>query len=205
MRCPEAMERMYGYLDGEISPELEERIREHLKCCTRCCPEYDIEAAFLAVLRRQRESDRARAEFRARLVAAIRDRESSLRNLAALGEGKGSAGAERWDPRTGGSMDHPMNHPIVPGLEFDEDTVRLIEKRLSRLQDEIEGVRRALAEGRGCQGVQAEVFRLNETVTALASEVVTAHVETCVDQAVRAGETTLAVQTLRETLGRLLR
>ena len=98
-----------------------------------------------------------------------------------------------------------MDRPIVPGLEFDTDTVRLIENRLSRLEDEIEGVRRALAEGRGCQTVQAEVFRLKQTVAALAAEVVTAHVETCVEQAVRAGETTLAVQTLREALGRLLR
>lgn len=74
MRCPEAMEQVYSFLDEEISPELEEKIREHLKCCTRCCPEYDLEAAFLEVVRRQRESDRARAEFKARVVAAIRQR-----------------------------------------------------------------------------------------------------------------------------------
>lgn len=74
MRCPEAMEQIYAFLDGEISPELEEKIREHLKCCTRCCPEYDLEATFLEVVRRQRESDRARAEFKARVVAAIRQR-----------------------------------------------------------------------------------------------------------------------------------
>lgn len=78
MRCPEALEQIYAFLDREISPELEEKIREHLKCCTRCCPEYDIEAAFLEVVRRQRESDRARAEFKARVIAAIRERESAL-------------------------------------------------------------------------------------------------------------------------------
>lgn len=73
--CPEAMERVYEFLDGEVSPELEEQIRAHLRCCTRCCPEFGLEAAFLEVVRRQRESDRARAEFKAQIVAAIRARQ----------------------------------------------------------------------------------------------------------------------------------
>jgi anti-sigma factor (TIGR02949 family) len=45
--CRAALDQLWEYLDGELSPEKMESVRTHLALCARCYPEHDFEKAFL--------------------------------------------------------------------------------------------------------------------------------------------------------------
>lgn len=181
--CPEVLERVYEFLDRQITPELEGEIREHLRACASCCPEYELEAAFLDAVRRQRERDRARAEFKAQVVAALRARQS--------GGDHGTTGVEELGGQAPASS-----------LEFDEEATERLTSGLSQLRDRVESALRILAEHRGCEAFQGEMARLREEAGDLAAEALRVHVQTCVDRAVRAGEATAALRSLQGALTR---
>jgi anti-sigma factor (TIGR02949 family) len=52
MHCHEALSQLWAYIDGELQPELNERVRLHLEMCRRCYPQYDFHRAFVAYLGR---------------------------------------------------------------------------------------------------------------------------------------------------------
>lgn len=182
LECPEAMEEVFDLLDGEISPELEAKIRASLKSCDRSFPERDLDAAFLDLVRRQRGCDRARAEFKARLAAAIGRRHA-----------QSQPSTTATDPSA------------APAADFDEETLRVIDLGLLRLKERAESARGSLHQHEGCDAVVGQVLRLRDEARDLALEVVRAQLESCVERALRAGETTSAVQSLRSTLDRFLR
>lgn len=94
--------------------------------------------------------------------------------------------------------------PPAPGLTYDDDAVRCIEARLSRLEEDLEAAWAALS-GRGaCDSVQTAALRLRDDAAMLAADVARLHLETCIDRVVRAGEATLAVRSLREAFRRFL-
>ena len=49
--CEEALARVYEYLDGELDPEMQERIHRHVEICKRCYPYFDFERLFLDYVR----------------------------------------------------------------------------------------------------------------------------------------------------------
>ena len=49
--CEEALARVYEYLDGELGPEMQERIHRHVEICRRCYPYFDFERLFLDYVR----------------------------------------------------------------------------------------------------------------------------------------------------------
>ena len=51
--CHEAIEKVYYFLDGEITWYRRQRIRRHLRRCRTCNGAYEFEAAFLQVVRRK--------------------------------------------------------------------------------------------------------------------------------------------------------
>lgn len=53
--CEEVARQLWAYIDGELTPELNESVRAHLEDCARCYPRYDFHRAFLAFLRRHSE------------------------------------------------------------------------------------------------------------------------------------------------------
>lgn len=53
--CRDAIERLWDYLDGELSPADTEAVAAHLAECARCYPQYRFEFAFLELLVRNRE------------------------------------------------------------------------------------------------------------------------------------------------------
>jgi anti-sigma factor (TIGR02949 family) len=57
--CDEAIARIYEYLDGELTVEVEARVRAHLVACHECEPAFEHERVFLEFVAQ-----------RARLVAA---------------------------------------------------------------------------------------------------------------------------------------
>lgn len=50
--CQEALQRLYEYLDGELTPEITEEVRRHIEICARCYPEVRATTEFRDALRR---------------------------------------------------------------------------------------------------------------------------------------------------------
>lgn len=50
--CREALERLYEYLDGELTPESADEVRRHVEVCERCFPELQLQTRFRDAVRR---------------------------------------------------------------------------------------------------------------------------------------------------------
>jgi DNA-binding FrmR family transcriptional regulator len=94
--------------------------------------------------------------------------------------------------------------PTAPGLHWDDETARPLQGRLSTIENHVREIRRLLSEREPCEVVQAGVLQFREEATALAVEVLKAHMETCIRQCVQAGESTAALESLRAVLARVL-
>ena len=52
LTCREVVELLWEYIDAELTPELENRIRMHLEACENCVPHFDFQRAFVEFVRR---------------------------------------------------------------------------------------------------------------------------------------------------------
>jgi anti-sigma factor (TIGR02949 family) len=52
LTCREVVELLWEYIDAELTPEMEHRIRTHLEACEGCYPHYDFQRAFVEFVRR---------------------------------------------------------------------------------------------------------------------------------------------------------
>lgn len=50
--CAEVLDRVFGYLDGELGPQERSAIREHLDECAPCLRQYGLEQAVKALVAR---------------------------------------------------------------------------------------------------------------------------------------------------------
>jgi len=65
--CRAAIDNLYAYLDGELSAELQESIRQHLEECSQCFPEFELERLFLRFLEARAQAQRAPSTLRRRI------------------------------------------------------------------------------------------------------------------------------------------
>jgi anti-sigma factor (TIGR02949 family) len=72
MDCQQVVERLWDYLDGELTDETMTEIRAHLKACKGCFPHFDFEEAFLEAVRKSREEETCPDELRRKVMAKIR-------------------------------------------------------------------------------------------------------------------------------------
>lgn len=70
--CEEALLYVYEYLDGELEPEIAERIDEHLRRCVACYPYFDFERLFLDHVRERGLAARAGDRLLARVRETLR-------------------------------------------------------------------------------------------------------------------------------------
>lgn len=68
MNCRDAAERLYEYLDRELTPEAEAKVREHLKACPPCGEHFDDEQAFLKFVEARCRSRCAPPELKRRIL-----------------------------------------------------------------------------------------------------------------------------------------
>jgi mycothiol system anti-sigma-R factor len=68
--CRDVLDRMYEYLDAELTPRDLGKIREHLDECGPCLQKFDLEDAFKALIRRSCQ-DHAPASLRTRIMMRI--------------------------------------------------------------------------------------------------------------------------------------
>ena len=70
--CTEVLDRIYAYLDGELDPADEGKVRQHLDECGPCLREYGLEDAVKKLIRK-RCCDTAPADLRAKVLVRIQE------------------------------------------------------------------------------------------------------------------------------------
>jgi len=76
MPCEHVLDRLWEYLDSELTAEDEAQVRKHLEICSRCYPQYDFRRAYLEYTRRIQEREHAPPELRRRLFQKLLEQES---------------------------------------------------------------------------------------------------------------------------------
>jgi mycothiol system anti-sigma-R factor len=69
--CEQALERIYEFLDGELTPDADAAIRAHLAACARCVPRFEHERVFLRFLERHAQLEKAPPTLRRRIFLAL--------------------------------------------------------------------------------------------------------------------------------------
>jgi len=69
--CSEVLEKVYLYLDNEITPTDYEKVRHHLDECGPCLKQYGLDQAVKSVVHRCCGDDRAPETLRVQVMARI--------------------------------------------------------------------------------------------------------------------------------------
>ncbi len=82
---------------------------------------------------------------------------------------------------------------------------RTIYNRLSRLEGQVRGVKKMLAEHKSCDDMLVQISALKQAVNGIAAELLQAHMETCVLGRVEAGDGQRALASLRNSLAKVMK
>ena len=82
---------------------------------------------------------------------------------------------------------------------------RTIYNRLSRLEGQVRGVKKMLAEHKSCDDMLVQISALKQAVNGIAAELLQAHMETCVLGRVEAGDGQRALASLRKSLAKVMK
>jgi DNA-binding FrmR family transcriptional regulator len=108
--------------------------------------------------------------------------------------------------RRGRSPGRTSELPVLEdGLYLSEEDEEALQHRLSRLEGQVRGIKRMLAEHQSCDDILVQVAALKQAVNGVASELVQAHMATCVLGRIKAGRGAEAVESLKAALGRVLK
>lgn len=77
LTCAQAIEKIYEYLDGELTPQVEEGIRAHLAVCRKCYPNFRHEEVFLRFLEQRARIEEAPPDLRRRIMKMLMDEEAA--------------------------------------------------------------------------------------------------------------------------------
>lgn len=69
--CALALQRLYDYLDSEMTPSDVERIKAHVESCGTCFKEYDLEEHLKTLIKRSC-CEKAPDDLRLRIMAQIK-------------------------------------------------------------------------------------------------------------------------------------
>lgn len=73
LSCPEVLDRLFEYLDGELESATAGQVRAHLEKCRRCYPRLQFERAFMEALSRARAGEEPPSDLRNRVVDVLRE------------------------------------------------------------------------------------------------------------------------------------
>jgi mycothiol system anti-sigma-R factor len=76
--CSEVLDRVYWYLDGEVSAEDVAHIRQHLDECGPCLSEYDLYDAVKRLVARGCGSDAVPVGLRSKVLVRIRQVQAEI-------------------------------------------------------------------------------------------------------------------------------
>lgn len=143
----------------------------------------------------------------ARRATATRKKEGRVTTRAS----RGMRAARRGDDgeRSGASVADapdvrlPTVGPDAPYLTGEAE--RAIYNRLSRLEGQVRGVKKMLAEHKSCDEMLVQISALKQAVNGVAAELLQAHMETCVLSRVESGEGKQALASLRSALATVMK
>ena len=95
--------------------------------------------------------------------------------------------------------------PAVNDLYLTGESERAIYNRLSRLEGQVRGVKKMLAERKSCDDMLVQISALKQAVNGIAAELLQAHMETCVLGRVEAGDGQRALASLRQSLAKVMK
>ncbi|MEO3797879.1 mycothiol system anti-sigma-R factor [Nonomuraea sp. B10E15] len=76
--CREVLDKVYAYLDGELTESDVADIRVHLDECSPCLQEYDLDKAVKALVHKHCGCDPVPADLRSKVLARIAQVRSEL-------------------------------------------------------------------------------------------------------------------------------
>ena len=118
-------------------------------------------------------------------------------------------GRKRARPISTGFDDAEKGRAGLPvldhGLYLTGEAERAIYNRLSRLEGQVRGVKKMLAEHKSCDDMLVHVSALKQALNGIAAELLQAHMETCVLGRLEAGEGRQALASLRSALAKVMK
>ncbi len=112
---------------------------------------------------------------------------------------------KRTDVQSEGRVLLPSVAASVDDLYLTGDAERAIYNRLSRLEGQVRGVKKMLAEHKSCDEMLVQISALKQAVNGVAAELLQAHMETCVLGRIEAGEGQRALTSLRNALAKVMK
>ena len=94
---------------------------------------------------------------------------------------------------------------VENGLYLTADAEGAIYNRLSRLEGQVRGLKRMLAEHKSCDDMLVQISALKQAVNGVAAELLQAHMQTCVLGRVEAGDGERALASLRSALAKVMK
>ena len=94
---------------------------------------------------------------------------------------------------------------VENGLYLNADAESAIYNRLSRLEGQVRGIKKMLAEHKSCDDMLVQISALKQAVNGVAAELLQAHMETCVLGRVQAGKGKEALASLRGALATVMK
>lgn len=91
--CEEALDTLYGYLDGELTEDKRRQIRIHLDECSPCLGAFDFEAELKAVVAR-RCRDQVPEHLRLKVAAVLAEASGGMLPSADFGPSGSGIGDE---------------------------------------------------------------------------------------------------------------
>ena len=73
--CQRTLEKLYEFLDGELTPDVDEQIRAHLAECRGCFPHFEYERVFLRFMEKRVAIEKAPPSLRRKILAALMNEE----------------------------------------------------------------------------------------------------------------------------------
>jgi DNA-binding FrmR family transcriptional regulator len=107
-------------------------------------------------------------------------------------------------PKRSRKGDLPTIQP-ADNLYLTGEAERAIYNRLSRLEGQVRGVKKMLADHKSCDDMLVQVSALKQAVNGIAAELLQAHMETCVLGSIEAGEGQTALASLRDALAKVMK
>jgi len=70
--CRKAAAKLYDLLDGQLTPEIEQKLRDHVSGCPHCFTLADFEKRFLGAIKGIKESGCCPENLRAKVTESLR-------------------------------------------------------------------------------------------------------------------------------------
>ncbi len=93
----------------------------------------------------------------------------------------------------------------LPSVYLDPDVEKELQDRLSRVEGHVRGVKRMLSEHGTCEDLLLQLAAICSAVNQVQARLLENHMETCVADAVRAGQGGKALERLKGALAQVLK